>query len=486
MDLIYTTLNWLLLFLYLMLTFKIILNIFINRCTISEFISWLSILYIFPFIGIILYILLGKLNIDKKIKNKNKIICSFSKEWIENLKSYKYIFTKKNSNVAYSVFQLCKHSQGIDGLTGNKIKLLVNSFDFIDELIHDIKYAKKNIEIVFYAWKVEGLINKVTNALISASKRGVRCKLILDSIGSMQFFHSIYHNKMRDAGIIIIKALQINILDIFFRRIDLRQHKKMILIDNYISYIGSMNMVDPRFFKKNFGIGRWIDIMLRMEGPVTIFMKISFSCDWAIETGERILFFPIKLNVVSIKKFSKHVIQIVSSGSNYPKEIIQQVLLTSIYSARKILIITTPYLVPSNDLLYAICSAAQRGVKVHIIIPFENDSILVHWASRVFFTELLEAGVLLYQFTGGLLHTKSILIDNQLSFIGTVNLDIRSLLINFEITLIIDSSDFSKDLIRVQKKYIEQSKLLEIISWSRRPYWKKIMEKFFYLFSPLL
>ncbi|MCR3754798.1 MAG: cardiolipin synthase A [Candidatus Westeberhardia cardiocondylae] len=486
MEVTYIMIHWFLSLGYYILVCKIILEILIKKNTISEIIAWLSIIYIIPVIGIMLYYFFGKVNIDKKRKKRNKNIFSFSKLWINHLKNYQYIFTKKNSNLAYPIFQICKCQQGIDGLTGNKIQLLINAYDIMQKLIQDIKFAKKNIEIIFYTWKVDGLINQVTQALIAAAKRGVHCKLILDSIGSMQFFCSSYPNKMRDAGIIIIKALHIDILHIFCRRMDLRQHKKMILIDNYIAYVGSMNMVDPKFFKRNIGIGEWIDIMLRIEGPVTVFMKIVFSYDWWTETGERILFFPITFNILSIKKFSKHVLHIISSGPGFSNDIIHKALLTSIYSAKKILVITTPYLIPSHDLLYAICTAAKRGVKVYIIVPLENDSILVNWASRVFFSELLNSGVSVYQFQGGVLHTKSILIDNQLSFVGTANLDIRSLWLNFEITLIIDSKDFSKNLSKLQRTYISQSKLLEAISWSKRPYWKKIVEKIFYLFSPLL
>jgi len=147
---------------------------------------------------------------------------------------------------------------------------------------------------------------------------------------------------------------------------------------------------------------------------------------------------------------------------------------------------TTPYFVPSDDLLHAICTAAYRGVDVSIIVPRHNDSVLVGWASRAFFGELLEAGVKIYQFEGGLLHTKSILVDGQLSLVGTVNLDMRSLWLNFEITLVIDDDGFGSDLARVQDDYIARSRLVDGKRWSRRAYWQRIVERLFYFFSPLL
>ena len=143
---------------------------------------------------------------------------------------------------------------------------------------------------------------------------------------------------------------------------------------------------------------------------------------------------------------SGHTIHTIASGPGFPEDLIHQALLTAAYAAKEHLIMTTPYFVPSDDLLHAICTAAQRGVDVSIILPRKNDSLLVGWASRAFFTELLAAGVKIYQFEGGLLHTKSVLVDGELSLVGTVNLDMRSLWLNFEITLVIDDAGFGSDL----------------------------------------
>ncbi len=175
-----------------------------------------------------------------------------------------------------------------------------------------------------------------------------------------------------------------------------------------------------------------------------------------------------------------HTIQVIASGPGFPEEMIHQALLTAVYAAREQLIMTTPYFVPSDDLLHAICTAAQRGVDVSIIVPRENDSMMVRWASRAFFTELLNAGVKIYQFEGGLLHSKSVLVDGQLSLVGTVNLDMRSLWLNFEITLVIDDDGFGADLAQVQDDYIARSALLDGERWNKRPLWHRVTERLFY------
>nr|WP_156763243.1 cardiolipin synthase [secondary endosymbiont of Trabutina mannipara] len=485
MMLFCTISNWLSILFYWLLITSVTLRVIMKRRAVPAAMSWLLVIYILPLLGIMIYLLFGESNLDKYRKKRSKDIWQSTTKLIKNLKEYQRIFSNENSELASSLFKLCENRQGFKGLKGNKIKLLTNTDNALKMLINDVNKAQKNIEIVFYIWQIGGLVDKVAEALMAAARRGVHCRLILDSAGSMNFFRSSYHSKMRAAGINIVEALHVSILCIFIRRMDLRQHRKMVLIDNYIAYTGSMNMVDPRFFKKNIGIGQWIDILLRIEGPIAVVMGIIFSYDWEIETGERILPQP-KINIIPFSKKSENIIQIIASGPCFHEGIIHQALLTSIYAARKKLVITTPYLVPSDDLLYAICTAAQRGVKVHIIVPRYNDSLLVSWASRAFFTELLEAGVHIYQFEDGLLHTKSVLVDGQLSLVGTVNLDMRSLWLNFEITLVIDDTNFGNDLAKVQNYYMKRSKILANRIWSQRPYWQRIIERLFYFLSPLL
>ncbi|WP_025474604.1 cardiolipin synthase, partial [Yersinia pestis] len=229
-----------------------------------------------------------------------------------------------------------------------------------------------------------------------------------------------------------------------------------------------------------------IDMIARMEGPVATTLGIVYACDWEIETGKRILPPPPDANIMPFEEETGHTIQVIASGPGFPEEMIHQALLTAVYAAREQLIMTTPYFVPSDDLLHAICTAAQRGVDVSIIVPRENDSMMVRWASRAFFTELLNAGVKIYQFEGGLLHSKSVLVDGQLSLVGTVNLDMRSLWLNFEITLVIDDDGFGADLAQVQDDYIARSALLDGERWNKRPLWHRVTERLFYFFSPLL
>ncbi|TCV99927.1 cardiolipin synthase [Biostraticola tofi] len=486
MTTVYAIINWLLIFGYWLLIAGVTLRVLMKRRAVPSAMAWLLVIYILPLVGIITYLLFGELNLGKRRAERAKAMWPSTAKWMQDLKQYQRIFATENSEVARSLFQLCEHRQGMGGLKGNKLQLLTSADDAMKALIKDIGLAQKSIEMVFYIWQSGGLVDQVAEALMAAARRGVHCRMMLDAAGSVAFFKSPYPAIMRTAGVEVVQSLNVSVLRVFLRRMDLRQHRKMVLIDNYISYTGSMNMVDPRYFKQDAGVGQWIDLMARMEGPVASAMGIIYSCDWEIETGQRLQPPPPDVNIMPFEQASGHTIQVIASGPGFPEGVIHQALLTAIYSAHQQLIMTTPYLVPSDDLLHAICTAAQRGIDVHIVVPRDNDSLLVGWASRAFFAELLEAGVHIHQFEDGLLHTKSVLVDGQLSLVGTVNLDMRSLWLNFEITLVIDDDDFGSDLARVQEDYIARSRVIDPKVWAARPYWQRIVERLFYFFSPLL
>ncbi|MGP1871330.1 MAG: cardiolipin synthase [Arsenophonus sp.] len=490
METVLILLNWTLFFLYCVMISTITIRILLKRRPANSILTWALIIYIIPFVGIIAYLIFGELYFGKKRVIKTKNMWSSVENWLEKLKQSKHIFCKNNSQVAQPLFELCEKRQGIGGVKGNKIQLLTNYQDVLNNIIFDINSAYYNIEMVFYIWQHGGLIDEVTKALINASKRGIKCRIIIDSAGSWCFFHSHQPKKMREAGIELIESLKVNLLRFFLRRMDLRQHQKIIIIDNNISYVGSMNMVDPRFFKQNSGVGQWVDIVVRMKGPVSITLGIIYAFDWEMETGQRILPSPIlpsnDITIMPFEQTSDYITQVIASGPGFPEELIQQSLITAIFSARKQLILTTPYFVPSDDLIYAICTAAMRGVEVIMIIPNQNNSFLVRWASRAFYSELLEAGVKIYQFNDGLLHTKSLSVDGELSLIGSVNLDMRSLWLNFEITVVIDDKRFGSNLILVQYDYIARSIPVIKRNWNKRPLWNRIIERICYFFSPLL
>jgi len=345
-------------------------------------------------------------------------------------------------------------------------------------------HARFEIRMVFYIWHPGGLADAVASALIQAAKRGVKVRLLLDSAGSHRFFNSGWAKAMERSGIELVEALTVKPWRIFLSRVDLRQHRKIVVIDDEVAYTGSMNMVDPQYFKTNSGVGHWVDIMVRVTGLTVNILSAIHCWDWEIETGQRS--FPTLPECSIDDPVSLHPVQVVPSGPAMPDQLIIQALIIAIHQANKSIRITTPYFVPSRDLLSTLKMTAQRGIKIDIIIPHKNDSTMVKWASRSFYGELLEVGINIYEFYGGLLHTKSVVIDERFCLIGTVNMDMRSLWLNFEVTLAVDDEVFTKQLFTLQQRYIEQSYLIEQQQWQARPLFNRFLERIYYLFNPLL
>jgi cardiolipin synthase len=268
------------------------------------------------------------------------------------------------------------------------------------------------------------------------------------------------------------------------------------VIDGKIAYTGSQNMVDPDVFKKTAGVGNWIDTMVKVEGPVVETLAGTFLSDWYLETS--VGYFGseyLQADMKQVRRFSdlqtqpsvgESDVQLVPSGPGGVPDAIHSLLLTTIYAARSELIMTTPYFIPDEPILAALKAAAQRGVDVKIIVPEKNDSLMVKYASRARYEELADSGVKIFLFSGGLLHSKTITVDQSFSLFGSVNLDMRSFWLNFEATLVIYCTSFTKTLLETQKEYLSNSTELDFVMFRHRNHFEKFKENVILLVAPIL
>ncbi|MEZ8142337.1 cardiolipin synthase [Enterovibrio norvegicus FF-33] len=486
MEQIYQILVWASVFLYWLLIAGVTIRVVLKRRALGVSIAWLMIIYIIPIVGVILYLLFGELNLGRKRAERAKAMFTPYLSWLETLNECEAHRPHHHSFLARPVHDLCLRRAGIPALAGNQLSLLSETADILRNIALDVQKAESSINMVFYIWHPGGHADDVANAVCAAARRGVTVRILLDSAGSKAFFRSHWPDAMRQAGVELIEALAVSPARMFLRRLDIRQHRKVVIIDNKIGYTGSMNLVDPRFFKQNAGVGQWVDIMVKVDGPSVPILNSIFAWDWEFETGLRYLPDLPECSLIEQHQHANHSVQVAPSGPGMPDGIIQQVLMLAIHQAKKSLTITTPYLVPSESLLSALQTTAQRGVTVNIIIPAKNDSLMVDWASRSFFNDLLRTGINIYRFNGGLLHTKSVMVDDNFCLMGTVNLDMRSLWLNFELTLCVDDPDFCEDMLALQQSYIEDSTSVSLAEWSKRSIINRPIEQFFYMFSPLL
>ncbi|MDR8523889.1 cardiolipin synthase [Shewanella fidelis] len=472
-------------FVYWLVIAGISIRVVAKRRSIGVSLAWLMIIYIVPLGGAFAYLLFGELNLGKKRALRAELMFKPYGEWFKKLYEYRQYRPHVASLYGQSISAICEKQVGIPALADNHLTLCSETYEILDQLIADINQAKCTILLEFYIWHPGGRADDVANALIQSANRGVQIRLLLDAAGSRHFFKSHWPKQMKASGIQVISALEVSPFRMFFRRLDLRLHRKIVVIDNVIGYTGSMNLVDPKYFNQDAGVGQWIDVMVRITGPSVPVLNSIHAWDWEVETNQRFLPEPPTCLAHDDSEITD-LVQVIPSGPGMREEVIHRVLLQSIYQAQKSIVITTPYFVPSDNLHMALVIAAQRNVQVDIIIPDKNDSIMVEWASRAFFSELLEAGVNIHRFKGGLLHTKSVVIDSNHCLIGTVNWDMRSLWLNFEVTLAVDNLEFTETLQQVQQGYLADADQICPIQWEKRSLANRTAERLFYLFSPLL
>jgi len=475
-----------LLVLDLLIRIGLSLRIIMRRQPVGVSLAWLGVVLLFPFLGAFIYLLVGELRLGTRYARWAAVIHEPYERWLKDLTTRCHIEWSVLGTQCESLARLATTAIGIPTMPGNRLQLLGNTDDVFEAMVADIDAAKRTCHMEFYIWNVGGKADEVAEALLRAARRGVLCRVLVDAVGSRQFLRSELAERLRQGDIELEAALPGGLIRGLFVRFDLRLHRKIVVIDGEIAYTGSLNLVDPRYFKRDAGVGMWIDAMVRVEGPAVEALAITFLEDWELETGDGIEKLAKTGDARPLPNAGKAAVQVIPSGPLVRNEAIQQILLMAIYTARRELILTTPYFVPDEVLLTALISAARRGVEVTIVLPDKVDSLLVRLASQAHKLDLLEAGIRVAQFQGGLLHTKSITVDGQFSLFGSVNLDPRSLHLMFEITLAIYDTQFTAELRELQRSYVEQSRFLDLADCHARSRVARLTYNAARLLGPLL
>ncbi len=462
------------------------LRVIMRRRPVGVTLSWLMVILSFPFFGAVIYLLFGELRLGNRRARWAADIHAPYQQWLADLRNRFDVDWSSLGPQCRPLSRLAEAAVAVPALPGNDLQLIDDAQHAFRAIIADVDAAEKSCHMEFYIWNAGGTADEVVEALLRAVQRGVACRVLVDAVGSHEFLRSELAEKMRQGGIELHAALPAGLLRMWFVRFDLRMHRKIVVVDGRVAYTGSLNMVDPRFFKKEAGVGQWIDAMVRVRGPAVEGLAITFLEDWTLETGISVEELRRTVEVPPAELTGPSAIQVVPSGPVVRSEAMQRILLMAIYSARKELVLTSPYFVPDEAMLTALTSAAERGVDVTLVVPAKVDSLLVRLASQAHKGDLLAAGVRVMLFDGGLLHTKSITVDGELSLFGSLNLDPRSLHLNFEITLAVYDGQFTSRLRKLQQSYIEQSESMDLAAWQSRSSVTRFIENVVRILSPLL
>jgi cardiolipin synthase len=462
------------------------LRVIQRRSPVGVSVAWIAVMLSVPFAGVAVYLLFGEKRLGRRRAERATACVEAVRAWQGLLRPPAGGPGLHLGEAAVPLDRLAERVLGFPTQPGHQIVLLDDFQTIFDALVADIGAARQTCHLSFYIWHEGGRTLDVVDALLRAAGRGIRCRALADALGSRAFLKSGLAGRLRAGGVELRAALAGGLLGSLGARADLRNHRKIVVIDDRIAYTGSQNLVDPRYFKQQSGVGEWVDAMVRLTGPAAAALDGVFAFDWSVETGGPFEPPPGIAAGADVAVPSGSAVQVVPSGPSLRPEAIHQLLLTAIYGARRELVLTTPYFVPDDALLTALVSAASRGVAVTLVVPARNDSLMVRHASAATFDALLAAGVRIALFEGGLLHTKSLAIDGETGIFGSVNLDMRSLWLNSEISLFVYDFGFTGRLRALQERYLAGSVFLELGTWRRRPRWRRLAEDTLRLLSPLL
>lgn len=432
-------------------------------------VAWVAVILALPVIGIIVYLLFGETNIGRKRVARMKSVLASLPE-ITSIAGYENKAVRPKVPERYkSLFNVGKSISGFAPIGANHARLLEDSNKAIDAMVADIDGATKHVHLMFYIWMPDNNGRKMADALMRATARGVTCRAMVDDLGSRLLIKSDMWKEMQDAGVKLGIALKIGnpLVRVFDGRIDIRNHRKILIIDNKVTYCGSQNCADPEFLTKA-KFAPWVDAIMRFTGPVVRQMQFVFASDWMGNYDEDIrelLTEPLSHTGPGFPA------QVVATGPNSRASAASEMFESLMYNAKRELVITTPYYVPNASMQSALCAAANRGVDTTVIFPARNNDFAVAATCKSYFEELLAAGVKIFEFHGGLLHTKSLTMDDEITFIGSANMDRRSFDLNYENNILLFDIATTKAMKERQDAYLADSTRVtaeEVAAWSWR------------------
>ena len=443
-------------------------------------IAWMIMVATFPAVGIIAYLFLGEVNIGRGRSKRLRAILAGFPPW-----AVSSVPLTTEAEPYRHLFEMGTSINGFPPVTGNAARLLPNSNATIDAMVADIDAATDHVHLLFYIWLPDHNGLKIVEALQRAARRGVTCRAMADALGSRIMIASQHWSAMRDAGVRVAVAYPMAnpLLKPFRGRIDLRNHRKIVVIDDRVTYCGSQNCADPEFLIKA-KYAPWVDAVMRFEGPIVRENQYLFASDWMTFVDENLdvlLKAPLPASIPG--GFSA---QVIGTGPTIRASAMSEVFETVLFAARQKVIITTPYYVPDDSLQNALCTAAYRGIDVTIIFPARNDSWVVGAASRSYYADLLDAGVKIFEYEGGLLHTKSLTVDGKVTLIGSANMDRRSFDLNYENNILLVDTQLTQSMIARQQEYLAHSHPVTIEAVAAWPLSRRLWNNLIATLGPLL
>lgn len=455
--------------------------IFIERKDPTTTWAWLLIMILLPGIGFVIYLLLGQ-NLSRERLFKEKTMLDENKKRELSNQLTEETLGHSAGQEFLDLIRMNYNNCGSKYTTGNDVEIYYDGEDKFVRLLEDLRSAKKYINIQYYIFRKETIGKEIIKILEEKAAQGVEVRFLVDSMGSYTLTKRSLKKFIKNGG--KFEIFFPGILPHINTRINYRNHRKIVVIDGECGYTGGFN-VGTEYINQDKKIGFWRDTHIRIKGEAVNDLNERFLLDWCYASKEQIddftTFYPEKPY-----KEGNRGIQIVTSGPDHKEEYIKHAYIKMINNAKKSIYLQTPYFVPDEPMLEALKLAALSGVDVRIIIPGKPDHIFMKWAASAYIGDIIEAGGKVYTYENGFIHSKTMVVDGQVSSIGTANMDIRSFKLNFEVNAFVYDEKVAMDMENQFFGDINDSELITKAEYNGRSNWLKMKESIIRLLSPIL
>lgn len=474
-------LNWIYI---LTIVFIIALVILENRSPVKT-VAWIVVLVLIPIFGIVFYIFFGQ-DYRKRKMFSRKGLKSPQRLRILQGQQLKMVRGETSSEPgSYST-----HSAGLMKMLlnnnkslvteHNNVHLLIDGSETFEALKAALKQAKHHIHLEFYILDDDELGQSIFDILIEKAHRGVTVRILYDDVGSWELSNRII-KIMRKAGIQIFSFQKVH-FPFLSSRVNFRNHRKLAVIDGRVGFTGGLNIAD-RYLKGDPQLGYWRDSFVRIEGEAVWSIQTIFAADWYFTTKENLsetVYYPL------MSQSGTCTVQVLSSGPDSDWPAIAQFYFAAIAQAQKYVYLTSPYFMPTDEILTALKTAALRGVDVRVLVPGRSDSFIPRLSTESYIEEMLEANIRVYLYTNGFIHSKTLVVDDEIASIGSANMDFRSLETNFEINAVLYNYEQAKQMAETFYNDLNNSQELNYRQWRKRPFGKRLLASLMRLLSPLM
>ena len=441
--------------------------------------AWLMLIFLLPYFGLIIFLLIGSPKLSRHRRAQQRTMDSLISKAIAEAEQQSELTALLQPVISpryEPIITLNTNLGFLPAFGGNGVELLPQYNDNFKRIAEEIDAAKKFVHIEYFALSRDEQTECVFAAMERAANRGIKVRVLMDHLGSRKYpkFKKM-RARLTAAGIENHLMLQLHFFGSKYTRPDLRNHRKIVVIDGQVAFTGSQNLIKRNYFRKDAIY--YDELVALVKGPIAAQFEAAFVTDWYSETGYLLNSQNAPETYMEPFIGGNVLCQVLPSGSGFENENNLRLFTSLIHAAKRKLVITNPYFVPDDALMIAITSAALRGVDVTLLNSAVSDQFFVSHAERSYYEDLLNAGVQIFHYNAPiLLHSKLISVDDDIAVIGSSNLDIRSFQLNLEVTLVCYDTSVVTDLRQIESAYIRKSSLVNIGEWKTRTVKEKLFE----------